>query len=235
MNKLHLGLAAVLMAAGFAGGADAATINNTASGSVTVLPTNGGAGQVFGNLLLGDPGRANYLVFDLSSLANQTIGSATLTITAPGFYSSSDASEHFALWDYSGNVSTLASYSFSNPPDAATAAAVRTDLSSGLSYGSVDIAKPANGALPNIVVTLSADAIANINSKLGSASHLFAIGGSSDTLGTNQYLFQTSGGGAGIAQLDLQPVPLPAGIWLLVSGLMGLGAAARKRQQAVAV
>jgi len=107
VKKLHLGLAAVALAAGFAGGAEAATIHNTASGSVTVLPTNGGAGQVFGNLLLGDPGRANYLVFDLSSFANQQIGSATLTITAPGFYSSSDASENFSLWDYSGNVGTL--------------------------------------------------------------------------------------------------------------------------------
>jgi hypothetical protein len=172
VNKLHLGLAAMALAAAFAGGAEAATINNTASGSVTVLPTNGGAGHVFGNLLLGDPGRANYLVFDLSSLGNQAIGSATLTITAPGFCSSSDAAEHFALWDYSGNVSTLASYGFSNPPDAAAAAAVRTDLSSGTSYGSVDISKPANGALPNIVVSLTAAAIADLNSNLGSASHL---------------------------------------------------------------
>lgn len=82
------------------------------------------------------------MVFDLSSFAGQSIRTATLTITQPGFYTSSDASETVTLWNFTGDVNALASYSYpSIQPTGAVAAAMCDDLRSGTSYGSVDIAQ----------------------------------------------------------------------------------------------
>ena len=238
MNKYQIGFAVAALAASFVNNANAASVTNVASGSVAVVGAACcPAGQVFGNIILdAAANRSNYLVFDLSSLASQLAGkdvaSATLTLTNPGFYSSADATESFTLWDFTGNVTALKGYSFANPPSAADAATIRHDLRSGISYGSTVISKP-SGALPNITITLNAAAIAALNSALDSASLLFAIGGFSDTLTGQQLLFQTSGGGANIARLDVEPVPLPAAIWMFGSVLLGL-AAARWRKLAAA-
>lgn len=237
MNIHRTGLAAAVIAAGFfsVANANAAIVQNTNSGSVAV--TNGGtAGQVFGNILLsGTDDRSNYLVFDLGTLASQLgglpAGAATLTITSPGFWGTPDATENFSLWDFTGDVAALRSYGFSNPPSAAAATAIRDDLRSGISYGSAVLSRPASGGMSNVVVTLNADAVAAINSTLGSTYKFFAIGGFSDSLadGGLQYLFNSSGGGPGIASLDVAPVPVPAALWLLSSGLAGLGALRRRK------
>lgn len=223
MNKLQLCAAGALVA-GLIGSANAATVANVASGSVSAVNT-------FNNIILdGTNNRSNYLVFDLNSLLGQLgglpVGQATLTITNPGFYSSTDATETFTLWDFSGDVNALRNYSYpsSQPVDPI---GVRTDLRSGVSYGSVDIARPVGGALPNITIELNAAAIAAINSSLGSAYKLFALGGFSDTLSAGQLLFQTSGG-APNASLSVAPVPLPAAVWLLSSALLGLGTLRRR-------
>lgn len=238
MNKYQIGLAAAALAASFVSNANAASVNNVASGSVTVT---GAAcclsGQVFGNIILDAANnRSNYLVFDLSSLAGQLAGldvaSATLTLTQPGFYGSADPTETFTLWDFTGDVNALKGFSFANPPTAAAAATIREDLRSGISYGSTVISKPVAGLLPNITITLNAEAIAAINGALDT-NVLFAIGGFSDTLTGQQLLFQTSGGGAGIARLDVEPVPLPAAVWLFGTVVLGLvGAGWRKRAAA---
>jgi hypothetical protein len=237
VKQYQIWLAAAALAVSFANSANAVTLNNTSSGSVAVV----GApccqtGQVFPNIILDAANnRSSYLIFDVSSLAGQQVGSATLTLTQPGFYSSADATETLTLWNFSGNVNALNSYSFQNPPNATQAAAIRDDLRSGTSFGSVVISKPANGALSNITVTLNADGVAALNDALNSSS-LFALGLFSDTLTGNQLLFQTGGGGPGIAQLDVNPVPLPAALPLFASVLAGGGLIAwrRKRKAAAA-
>ena len=236
MNKYQIGLAAVVLAS-FVSNANAASTTNVAAGSVAVVgPAGSQYGQVFNNLLLdGNANRSNYMVFDLTSLASQLggakIGSATLTITMPGSYGSSDASESFSLWDFSGNVNALKNYSYGNPPNLATAAAVRDDLRSGTSYGSTVISQ---GPLSQITITLNQAAILALDSVIASPSKLFAIGGWSSTLSPEigQYLF-TGSGGAGAARLDVNPVPLPGAVWLFGSGV-ALYAAARRRKKAAA-
>ena len=238
MNKYQIGLAAAVLAASFVNNANAASVTNVASGSVAVVGAACcPAGQVFGNIILDAANnRSNYLVFDLSSLASQLggmdVASATLTLTNPGF--ASGKSETFTLWDFTGNVTALKGYGFANPPSAADAATIRQDLRSGTSYGSTVISQP-TGLLPNITITLNAAAIAALNNTLDSASLLFAIGGFSDTLSGNRTLFGNSGGGANIARLDVEPVPLPAAIWLFGSVVLGLAATGwRKRKLAAA-
>lgn len=225
MNKLQLGLAAAALAVSCVGATHAASVTNTGAGSVSAVNT-------FPNIILDAANnRSNYFVFDLNSLLGQLGGqsaaSATLTITNPGFYGSTDATETFTLWDFSGDVNALNSYRYPSPQPA-DAVAVRDDLRSGISYGSVVISKPESGPLQNVVITLTADAIAAINSTLGLENRLFAIGGFSDTLTGNQLLFQSSGG-APNATLDVQAVPIPAAAWLFGSAVMGLGALRRKR------
>lgn len=241
MNKYQIGLAAAVLAASFVNNANAATINNVASGSVAVVGADCcRTGQVFSNIILDAANnRSNYLVFDLSSLASQLAGqdarSATLTLTQPGFYGSADPTETFTLWDFTGDVTALKGYGFTNPPNAADAVAIREDLRSGISYGSTVISQPAGGPLSSITITLDPMAIAAINSTLDSANLLFAIGGFSDTLTGQQLLFQSSGGGPNIARLDVVPVPI-GGVGLpgMVMALGGIIALARRRRKAAA-
>jgi hypothetical protein len=238
VNKYKIGLAAAALAASFVDSVSAATISNVASGSVAVV---GAAccpsGQVFPNIILDAANnRSNYLVFDLSSLASQLagqdVGSATLTLTQPGFYGSADPTETFTLWDFTGNVTALKGYGFGNPPTATDAAAIRDDLRSGISYGSTVISQ---GPLSSIMITLNPEAVAALNSTLDSPNLLFAIGGFSDTLTGQQLLFQSSGGGANIARIDVNPVPGPivgAGIPGLVLAFGGFAAWWRRRRAA---
>ena len=70
MNKYQIGLAAAVLAASFVNNANAATINNVASGSVAVVGADCcRTGQVFSNIILDAANnRSNYFVFDRSSL-----------------------------------------------------------------------------------------------------------------------------------------------------------------------
>jgi hypothetical protein len=85
------------------------------------------------------------------------------------------------------------------------------------------------------MITLNPEAVAALNSTLDSPNLLFAIGGFSDTLTGQQLLFQSSGGGANIARIDVNPVPGPivgAGIPGLVMAFGGFAAWWRRRRAA---
>jgi hypothetical protein len=245
VNKLKTGLIMAGLAS-VAGHAFAAPVENVASGSVAIV-SNGSTPQVFNNLLLDpDANRSNYLVFDLNQiraqLGGQQLGSATLTITNPGTYATGNASETFSLWDFGGDVNALRNYGFSTPPSSvAVATAVRDDLRSGTSYGSTVINNPAPGSLGPISIVLNEAGVAGLNAALGTAAQFFALGGYANIAGTGagHYLFISSNGtgslGAGNARLDVQPVPVPAALWLLGSGVAALGGAIRRRRSATVV
>jgi hypothetical protein len=113
-------------------------------------------------------------------------------------------------------------------------AAVHADLGSGVSYGAFPI--PAAPATTDILeFTLNANAIAALNAAIGNG--FFMIGGAAAT-GTNFY----SSGANGNQQLVLEyregggttTVPEPSAIALFGIGLMGLGAAVRRRKNQAA-
>lgn len=211
------------LTAGTVNNASAASVDSIALGSVAVV---GAAccqtGQVFNTLQLdADANRSNYLVFDLASLAGQlggqNIASATLTITGLFSFSITQAGT-FNLYDFGGDLNALKNYGFANPPSLATATAVRDDLRQGDLYGTVSLTPGAT----SIVVTLSAEAIADLNNTVdGAGSKLFAIGGFSPTL-TSGYNFNSSY--AAVGHLDVTPTPVPAALPLFVSGIAALGA-----------
>lgn len=185
----------------------------------------------------------NYAIFDLASLANQKITGAKLTFLAGnGDYRSNDASETFAVYDYLGNIQDLQTGSLCSSGVATGAcAAIYDDLGSGNEYGQATISANFFDPMPLVEITLSEQAVADINSAVA-GSLLFAVGGVTTTANPNatEGLWAASGQGAfhlqPAAQLDLElaPIPLPAALPLLLSALAGMGLLGWRRKRAVA-
>lgn len=182
-------------------------------------------------------GLANFFVFDLSSLAGQTVTSATLNIAAAGQYRGLDDSEVYQTWDYNGSIASLLD---SQVADAA-GLGIYTDLTSGTKYASTTINNPTPGFdgqdndMPSVSVSLTL-ALGDINALLAGSDFLFAVGGDCldcvNDLTTTEGLWGNIGSGnTSRAQLVLETsvVPLPAAAWLMGSALFGLVALKRKK------
>lgn len=162
------------------------------------------------------------------------ITSATVTFAAGnGFAQSRDQSETLALFDVTSDADAL---------HAGTAGVAGfNDLGSGRDYGSIeyDIRGNALRSVNEIVVTLDTDALEDLNSALATGEAQFHVGAVLSTLSSqqrNEYLWAWSQVSPA-ARLDLEvaPIPLPAGLPLLAGALGGLWLLRRRKQTALAV
>lgn len=175
----------------------------------------------------------NFFVFDLSSAAGQTVSSATLTITPPGSWFSSDLQETYEVFDFTGSISDLVAGS--------GGVAAFNDLGSGVSYGSAIIDTSSSmfgGSMPTVDIALSGAAISDLNALIAASLFDFAIGGSCvscEAVANIQGLWTGTGGLTNVElSLDFAPVsevPIPAALPLFMAGLAGLRLVQRKRKQ----
>lgn len=199
----------------------------------------GGDGKVLNNSYqighLGDGAASNlatagYFIFDLSSVAGNTINSATLRIYHPSnSYNSTDPSETVTLFDVSTSHSILRT-SLPGPLDLTALDAVVADLSGGTSYGSFTATLTDNSTYES--TALNAAALTALNLAIGGE---WAVGGAVTTngltgLGVRERIFRGSVVSSPVTELvlDLTPVPVPAAVWLFGSSLVALGVARRR-------
>ena len=172
------------------------------------------------NIALVEQDYVNFVAFDLSGLAGQTVISATVTYAADlGSYDAfqfTDPHEVFDLYDFVGVTDDLLS---GNGGSAAF-----NDLADGIFLGSTNILTPlpANGtqspnpagAMPEVNVDLNSAGISYLNGILSATDYRVIFGGSSQTLANfpnTQYIWGGSGA-SGLAvslTLEVSPASLP--------------------------
>lgn len=173
----------------------------------------------------------NWLAFNLSGLAGQTITSASLTFFGGNGINTSPASETLGLFDYTGNIDALLTNSQNN-------VGIFTDLGTGNSFGSAIVAP---GAIQQFTVILSPSAISAMNAVAQNPTDArFVIGGSLLSVSApfaNEQLFAIFGPQSALtpaASLTFATSAVPeTGTWALM--LLGFGAIgyARRRQTRV--
>lgn len=210
-------LVAALTLAPTGASASPITLNATAQG--TVSSTGGGCGCYPVGF---DSGGARefraFFGFDLSSLAGETIDSATLKVLEPsspgGGYSSSTSSVVLYIGGYSNSAGNPAGASF----------AAFSALGNGTVFGTATTTAADDGS--QVQIALNAAGLSAIQSA-ESAGGTFYFGAYTPGLaGTNNSIFQWSGYvGPGAVQLtvDASPAPEPASLAIIGIGLAGLG------------
>jgi len=184
------------------------------------------SGQSNENYLVGMRGGEyrNFFVFDLTSLLNETVVSATLRLWNPiqdlpdqlyDGYESVDPTETYEVVEVTTPAATLLI-------GVALAMPVYQDLGDGTAYASRVFNAADNGT--NVDIALNAAAVAAIDAAVG----LYALGGHLTTLGASPFDLETVFGGTSETSLrelviETAPVPEPASAALVAIGLIALG------------
>jgi hypothetical protein len=142
----------------------------------------------------------NWFIVDISGF-DSTTTVTSLTLTLNTFYA--DTAGEFKLWDYLGDIADL-------PKDTAPGAAgvaIYDDLGSGKIYGS--FAYQVTDSYLYRTITLSPDAIIDLNAAIDNDDDLWAIGGSFE---------------------PTAPIPEPETYALMLAGLGLVGWMAKRRK-----
>lgn len=193
------------------------------TGFHNAINTNIFAGKSFNTVL------RNWFAFNLSSISGNVL-SANITFLANGFFVSDRGSETFQLNSFEGNINTLVA-------GGTGLGSIFNDLGDGNIYGIQELSLENSSAMPQFSISLSLDALTDINSVIGGLDQRFALGGllqSESDLTSTAHIF----GGSFLmpaAFLTLEvgepvvDVPEPGPLALLGFGLLGLAVLRRRK------
>lgn len=146
----------------------------------------------------------SFFVFDLSGIT-EAVTSAEFHFTTRPI----SGAATLELFDFIGNQNELSRGRLAGDP---AGISIFNDIGTGVSYGSLTTSNSIS------IVSLNAAAISAINNSSGSGNFVFGLAVSSGAIGNS------SSGANNITQLVLNanPIPVPAGLWLFGSALIGL-------------